>query len=108
MGIGCGKDGKIIVADHNETHTQQFLFVKKTNDISMAKHACDSAKEINKDLIVSPSTVKVENDFYDWNDFDFVVNTVDDRKTCEYVDNRCVWYKKALMVGGFEGVKGYT
>jgi len=66
---------------------------------------------MNKDLkakalqeYVSPDTEHIFNDPF-WNSLSFVVNAVDNIKAREYVDSKCVWYKKVLHESGTLGTK---
>jgi len=56
---------------------------------------------------VSPDTENIFNDQF-WNSLSFVVNAVDNVKARQYVDQRCVWYKKALLESGTLGTKANT
>jgi ubiquitin-activating enzyme E1 len=69
---------------------------------------------MNKDLkvrslqeYVCPDTENVFDDTF-WNSISFVVNAVDNVKARQYVDQRCVWYKKALLESGTLGTKANT
>lgn len=66
---------------------------------------------MNKDLhaeslqkFVSPDTEDIFDDTF-WNRLSFVVNAVDNVKARQYVDQRCVWFKKALLESGTLGTK---
>jgi len=56
---------------------------------------------------VSPDTENIFNDQF-WNSLSFVVNAVDNVKARNYVDKRCVWFKKALLESGTLGTKANT
>ena len=115
MGIGCGQNGLITCTDNDNIEVsnlnRQFLFRAKNVTFPKSKTALEIGQEMNKDLkvkglqlYVSPATENIFNDAF-WNSQSFVVNAVDNIKAREYVDQKCVWYKKVLHESGTLGTK---
>jgi len=118
MGIACGKDGLITCTDNDNIEVsnlnRQFLFRKDNVKKSKSETAARIAKDMNPDFqanalqeFVSPDTEHIFNDEF-WTGLSFVVNAVDNIKARQYVDSRCVWYKKALLESGTLGTKANT
>lgn len=57
--------------------------------------------------LVCPDTEDVFDDEF-WQENDFIINAVDNRKARLYVDEKCVWHKKALLDSGTLGTKANT
>ncbi len=53
---------------------------------------------------VSPENEKIFTDNF-WESLDFVTNAVDNIKARQYIDTRCVFYKKPLFESGTLGTK---
>lgn len=115
MGIGCGPKGKVICTDNDNIEVsnlnRQFLFRQNNVGTPKSKTALEIGVTMNKDLhaeslqkFVSPDTEDIFNDTF-WNRLSFVVNAVDNVKARQYVDQRCVWFKKALLESGTLGTK---
>lgn len=118
MGIACGPNGKITCTDNDNIEVsnlnRQFLFRQNNVGTPKSRTALEIGQQMNKDLkanslqeYVSPDTENIFNDTF-WNSLSFVVNAVDNIKARQYVDQRCVWYKKALLESGTLGTKANT
>lgn len=118
MGVGCGPEGLITCTDSDNIEVsnlnRQFLFRKANVKQSKSVTAGNIAKEMNPSLntrcleeFVGPDTEHIFNDEF-WTNTSFVVNAVDNIKARQYVDGRCVWYKKALLESGTLGTKANT
>ena len=118
MGIGCGPTGKVTCTDNDNIEVsnlnRQFLFRKGNVGHSKSGTACDIGKQMNPRFnvhsmqeFVSPDTEHIFNDEF-WESLSFVVNAVDNIKARQYVDQRCVWFKKALLESGTLGTKANT
>lgn len=118
MGIGCGANGLITCTDNDNIEVsnlnRQFLF--RQNNIGKPKSltALTIGQTMNTQFkfrslqeYVCPDTENIFNDQF-WNNINFVVNAVDNIKARQYVDQRCVWYKKALLESGTLGTKANT
>lgn len=116
MGIGCGNGGSVTVTDmdiiEKSNLSRQFLF--RTPDIGKLKSstAAAAAKEMNphfnvhfQSLRVGPETENVFDDDF-WDSLDGVCNALDNIQARQYVDQRCLFYKKPLMESGTLGTKG--
>lgn len=102
--------------DHIELSNlnRQFLFRNEHIGKAKSEIACEQAKSINADLetksyqnLVCPDTEDIFDDEF-WQENDFIVNAVDNRKARLYVDEKCVWHKKALLDSGTLGTKANT
>ncbi len=118
MGIACGPKGLITCTDNDNIEVsnlnRQFLFRQNNVGTPKSKTALSIGQTMNKELrardlqeYVSPDTENIFNDQF-WNSLSFVVNAVDNVKARQYVDQRCVWYKKALLESGTLGTKANT
>ena len=115
MGVGCSEEGLIHCTDNDNIEVsnlnRQFLFRQQNVGKAKSATACAIAKEMNPALnvkdyqkFVSPDTEDFFNDEF-WESLSFVVGAVDNIKARLYVDQRCVWYEKALFESGTLGTK---
>lgn len=115
MGVGCSEEGLIQCTDNDNIEVsnlnRQFLFRQANVGKPKSQTACAIAKTMNPALnvkdyqkFVSPDTEDFFNDDF-WESLSFVVNAVDNIKARLYVDQRCVWFEKALFESGTLGTK---
>ena len=120
IGLATGPDGRISVADMDQIEksnlNRQFLFRPK--DVGKLKSECaaEAVQAINPDLkgkfAILPDRVGAETehifneDF--WEDLDAVTNALDNVDARQYVDRRCVFFRKPLLDSGTLGTKGNT
>lgn len=115
MGIGAGPNGKIVVTDMDSIErsnlNRQFLF--RPWDISKMKSvvAAAAVKKMNAEVNieahenrVGPETENVYDDSF-FESLDGVANALDNVEARNYVDRRCVYYKKSLLESGTLGTK---
>ena len=114
MGIGCGS-GKVTCTDNDNIEVsnlnRQFLFRQGNVGTPKSRTALEIGATMNSSLrnsalteYVSPDTENIFNDAF-WDSVSFVVNAVDNVKARQYVDQRCVFFKKALLESGTLGTK---
>lgn len=120
MGLGSGKDGKIIITDMDSIEksnlNRQFLFRPKDVGRNKSEVAASAVQSMNPDLKgkIESKLDKVGSDTEDifddnfWNGLDFVTNALDNVDARTYVDRRCIFYKKPLLESGTLGTKGNT
>lgn len=93
---------------------RQFLF--RPNDVGSFKSitACNAIKLMNKDININANTLRTDinseivyNDDF-WNNLDSVYTALDNVEARNYIDSRCVYYKKPLIDSGTLGTKGNT
>ena len=117
MGIGCGS-GKVTCTDNDNIEVsnlnRQFLFRQGNVGTPKSRTALEIGATMNSSLrnsalteYVSPDTENIFNDAF-WDSVSFVVNAVDNVKARQYVDQRCVFFKKALLESGTLGTKANT
>ena len=120
IGLATGPKGKISVADMDQIEksnlNRQFLFRPK--DVGKLKSGCaaDAVQAMNPDLtgkfVILPDRVGAETehifneDF--WEELDGVTNALDNVDARQYVDRRCVFFRKPLLDSGTLGTKGNT
>lgn len=120
MGLGSGPQGKIYVTDMDAIEksnlNRQFLF--RAADVGHLKSECAAraVQRMNPDLdghiqafrdpVGKDTTHIFHGDF--WNNLDGVTNALDNVEARQYVDQRCVFYKKPLLDSGTLGTKGNT
>ena len=120
IGLATGPKGKISVADMDQIEksnlNRQFLFRPK--DVGKLKSECaaQAVQAMNPDLtgkfVILPDRVGAETehifneDF--WEDLDGVTNALDNVDARQYVDRRCVFFRKPLLDSGTLGTKGNT
>ena len=120
IGLATGPKGKISVADMDQIEksnlNRQFLFRPK--DVGKLKSECaaEAVQAMNPDLkgkfVILPDRVSTETehifneDF--WEELDGVTNALDNVDARQYVDRRCVFFRKPLLDSGTLGTKGNT
>ena len=120
IGLGAGLKGKISVADMDQIEksnlNRQFLF--RPRDVGKLKSDCAAAavQAMNPELRgkivtlrdrVGPETEHVFNEDF-WEELDGVTNALDNVDARQYVDRRCVFFRKPLVDSGTLGTKGNT
>lgn len=120
IGLATGPKGKISVADMDQIEksnlNRQFLF--RPGDVGKLKSdiAAEAVQAMNpelKDKIVTlrdrvgPDTEHVYNENF-WEELDGVTNALDNVDARQYVDRRCVFFRKPLVDSGTLGTKGNT
>ncbi|KAL5709791.1 E1 ubiquitin-activating enzyme [Ranunculus cassubicifolius] len=118
MGVCCSSKGKLTITDDDVIEksnlSRQFLF--RDWNIGQAKStvAASAAALINPRLNVealqnraSPETEDVFNDEF-WGNLDGVVNALDNVNARLYMDQRCLYFQKALLESGTLGAKCNT
>lgn len=120
IGLGAGPKGKISVTDMDQIEksnlNRQFLFRPK--DVGKLKSDCAAAavQAMNPELEgkivtfrdrVGPETEHVFNEDF-WEELDGVTNALDNVDARQYVDRRCVFFRKPLIDSGTLGTKGNT
>ena len=120
IGLATGPKGKISVADMDQIEksnlNRQFLFRPK--DVGKLKSECaaEAVQAMNPDLkgkfVILPDRVGAETEhiFHEnfWEDLDGVTNALDNVDARQYVDRRCVFFRKPLLDSGTLGTKGNT
>ena len=120
VGLATGPKGKISVADMDQIEksnlNRQFLF--RTKDVGKLKSNCaaEAVQAMNPDLKgkfvilpdrVGPETEHIFNETF-WEELDGVTNALDNVDARQYVDRRCVFFRKPLLDSGTLGTKGNT
>lgn len=120
IGLATGAKGKISVADMDQIEksnlNRQFLFRPK--DVGKLKSECaaEAVQAMNPDLKgkfvilpdrVGPETEHIFNETF-WEELDGVTNALDNVDARQYVDRRCVFFRKPLLDSGTLGTKGNT
>lgn len=120
MGLGTGPKGKITIADMDQIEksnlNRQFLFRPK--DVGKLKSDCaaEAVQAMNPELKgkittlpdrVGPDTEHIFNEDF-WEQLDGVTNALDNVDARQYVDRRCVFFRKPLLDSGTLGTKGNT
>lgn len=120
IGLATGPKGKISVADMDQIEksnlNRQFLFRPK--DVGKLKSECaaEAVQFMNPDLkgkfVILPDRVGAETEhiFNEkfWEELDGVTNALDNVDARQYVDRRCVFFRKPLLDSGTLGTKGNT
>jgi ubiquitin-activating enzyme E1 len=120
IGLATGPNGKITVADMDTIEksnlNRQFLFRPKDVGRMKSEAAAEAVQVMNPDLKgkiviekdrVGPETEEVYNERF-WESLDGVTNALDNVDARQYVDRRCVFFKKPLLESGTLGTKGNT
>ncbi|TIC19990.1 ubiquitin-activating enzyme E1 [Wallemia mellicola] len=120
MGLGSGPEGKIHVTDldtiEKSNLNRQFLFRAKDLGKFKAEVAAEAVANMNKDLRgkiqsyqerVSPETEELYGETF-FNSLTGVTNALDNVAARQYVDRRCVFYRKPLLESGTLGTKANT
>jgi ubiquitin-activating enzyme E1 len=120
IGLGVGPKGRISVADMDQIEksnlNRQFLF--RPRDVGKLKSDCAAAavQAMNPELRgkivtlrdrVGPETEHIYNEDF-WEELDGVTNALDNVDARQYVDRRCVFFRKPLIDSGTLGTKGNT
>lgn len=120
IGLATGAKGKISVADMDQIEksnlNRQFLFRPK--DVGQLKSRCaaTAVQAMNPDLNgkfvilsdrVGSETEHIFNEDF-WEQLDGVTNALDNVDARQYVDRRCVFFRKPLLDSGTLGTKGNT
>ena len=120
IGLATGPKGKISIADMDQIEksnlNRQFLFRPK--DVGKLKSECaaEAVQAMNPDLKgkiairpdrVGPETEHIFNEDF-WEELDGVTNALDNVDARQYVDRRCVFFRKPLIDSGTLGTKGNT
>ncbi|VVA16522.1 PREDICTED: ubiquitin-activating enzyme [Prunus dulcis] len=118
MGVSCSNHGKLTVTDDDVIEksnlSRQFLF--RDWNIGQAKStvAASAAASINPRLNVEalqnrvgPETENVFDDTF-WENLSVVINALDNVNARLYVDQRCLYFQKALLESGTLGAKCNT
>ena len=120
IGLGTGPKGKISVADMDTIEksnlNRQFLFRPKDVGRMKSDTATEAVEAMNPDLKgkivtlkdrVGPETEHIFNETF-WDELDGVTNALDNVDARQYVDRRCVFFRKPLLESGTLGTKGNT
>ena len=120
IGLATGSEGKISVADMDQIEksnlNRQFLFRPKDVGKLKSKCAAEAVQIMNPDLKgkfviladrVGAETEHIFNETF-WEDLDGVTNALDNVDARQYVDRRCVFFRKPLLDSGTLGTKGNT
>ncbi|KAL1889916.1 E1 ubiquitin-activating protein [Ceratocystis pirilliformis] len=120
IGLGTGPEGKIIVTDMDSIErsnlNRQFLF--RSHDVGQMKSdsAAKAVQRMNPDMEghiqshkepVGKNTEHIFNEQF-WAGLDGVTNALDNVAARQYVDQRCVFFRKTLLESGTLGTKGNT
>lgn len=120
MGLATGPYGRISVTDMDQIErsnlNRQFLF--RSKDVGKLKSDCaaEAVQLMNSDLNnkittfrdrVGPDTEHVFSEEF-WGELDGVTNALDNVDARQYVDRRCVFFRKPLIDSGTLGTKGNT
>ncbi|KAL6534408.1 E1 ubiquitin-activating protein [Orobanche hederae] len=118
MGVCCGDGGKLTITDDDVIEksnlSRQFLF--RDWNIGQAKStvAASAASLINPLLHVEAlqnrASAETENVFHDmfWENLSAIVNALDNVNARLYIDQRCLYFQKALLESGTLGAKCNT
>lgn len=120
IGLATGARGRISIADMDQIEksnlNRQFLFRPK--DVGKLKSQCaaEAVQAMNPHLKgkittlpdrVGPDTEHIFNEDF-WEGLDGVTNALDNVDARQYVDRRCVFFRKPLLESGTLGTKGNT
>jgi ubiquitin-activating enzyme E1 len=120
IGLATGDKGSIKISDMDSIEksnlNRQFLF--RAKDVGQMKSDCAAAavQAMNPDLKgkitsfkdgVGANTEHIFNETF-WEALDGVTNALDNVDARQYVDRRCVFFKKPLLESGTLGTKGNT
>ncbi|UJR08635.1 hypothetical protein I4U23_012894 [Adineta vaga] len=115
MGMGCSPEGAIYVTDMDSIEksnlNRQFLFRAWNIGQMKSKVAAEAVKQMNPSMNITafvegvlPETEHIYDDTF-FEGLTGVVNALDNIKAREYIDQRCVYYKKPLVDSGTLGTK---
>jgi ubiquitin-activating enzyme E1 len=115
MGIGSGETGRITLTDMDTIEksnlNRQFLF--RNNDIQKSKSAV-AAREVRKmnskiNIVSQINRVGKESESFYKDEFfqsiDVVCNALDNLESRNYIDKKCLFYKKPLIESGTSGLE---
>ncbi|KAL8953371.1 MAG: hypothetical protein Q9222_000748 [Ikaeria aurantiellina] len=118
IGLATGSKGKISVADMDQIEksnlNRQFLFRPKDVGKLKADCAAEAVQAMNPELEgkivtlrdrVGQETEHIFNEDF-WEGLDGVTNALDNVDARQYVDRRCVFFRKPLLDSGTLGTKG--
>lgn len=118
IGLSCGPQGQIVVTDMDTIEksnlNRQFLFRPKDVTQPKSHTAAAAAKEMNPQLNIVAHENRVGPNTETLYDQDFfssltgVANALDNVEARQYMDRRCVFYRKPLLESGTLGSKGNT
>ncbi|KAG8527468.1 uncharacterized protein KY384_007620 [Bacidia gigantensis] len=120
LGLATGPRGKISVADMDQIEksnlNRQFLFRPKDVGRLKSEAAAEAVQAMNPDLkdkiVIHPDRVgqDTEHIFNEkfWQSLDGATNALDNVDARQYVDRRCVFFRKPLVDSGTLGTKGNT
>lgn len=115
--IGFGTKGNIFITDMDSIEhsnlNRQFLFRKE--DVGKMKAETAAKKVMNNKKVnikhfnskVGKETESIFNEVF-FNNLTFVANALDNVESRIYMDNTCIFYRKALFDSGTLGTKGNT
>jgi len=120
MGLGTGPRGRIHITDMDTIErsnlNRQFLFRSADVGHPKSRTATNAIIDMNPDLKdkiiayndrVGPNTEHIFNDEF-FESIDGVTNALDNVEARQYVDRRCVFFRKSLLESGTLGTKGNT
>ena len=109
------KNSVLVIDDDNieiSNLNRQILFHEEHKGLNKAFIACNSAKEINSDLIcnylskrISPENKNIFNKSY-FDKVDFVLGAIDSKEGNYYLVKQCELFEKIFIKGGTEGPAG--
>lgn len=118
IGLGTGPKGNISVTDMDQIEksnlNRQFLFRPKDVGKLKADCAAEAVQAMNPELEgkittlrdrVGPETEHIFNETF-WEGLHGVTNALDNVDARQYVDRRCVFFRKPLVDSGTLGTKG--
>lgn len=120
IGLATGPKGTIELADldtiEKSNLNRQFLFRPKDVGRMKSDAAAEAVQAMNTELKgkfsiykdrVGPETEEIFNETF-WESLDGVTNALDNVEARQYVDRRCVFFRKPLVESGTLGTKGNT
>ena len=115
MGIGTGKDGKIVVTDMDRIEvsnlSRQFLFRQPDVGHPKSVRGAMVVKKWNPSVNIEALEKKVGDDSEDyfndkfWESLSVCWNALDNVQARQYTDARCLFYSKPLLESGTLGTK---
>ena len=115
MGVGTGKNSKIIVTDNDNIEisnlNRQFLFRKKDIGQSKSKIACEKIKNKFREINIESLQLEVseQNEAYFnhkfWKNQDFILMAVDNLKARKYINKQCIINEIKFLECGTFGEK---
>ena len=115
MGVGTGKNSKIIVTDNDNIEisnlNRQFLFRKKDIGQSKSKIACEKIKNKFREINIESLQLEVSEQneaFFNhkfWKNQDFILIAVDNLKARKYINKECIINEIKFLECGTFGEK---